>query len=162
MLSTSSLSSPSSNFSSSSSVSSGRALPFHFQSLWSAILFISHVNPSILPPSHASSLVLQSMAAITSPSCRSKTCATGSGRIDGPATENPPNTSSISLVLAASATALLVLLCFSPPHGDVATTVADILLSLHFSPLANLFIIAVDTSKWHLTFIFWHCWHIRV
>ena len=116
--STSSLSSPSSNFSS-SSVSSGRALPLPFQSLWSAILFISHANPSILPLSHASSLVLRSMAAITSPSRQSRTCTTGSGHVDGPTTENPPNASSISLVLTASATALLVLLHFSPPHATL-------------------------------------------
>ena len=152
----------SSDFSSSSSVSSGRALPLPFQSLWSAILFISHAKPSILPPSCASSLVLRSIAAITSPSRRSRTCATGSGRVNGPTTENPPSASSISSVLAMLATALFVLLRFSPPHGDVATTVADVSLSLRFSPLANLIIVATDTSKWHLTFIFWHRWHVGV
>ena len=57
---------------------------------------------------------------------------------------------------------LLVLLRFLPPRGVIATTVTNISLSLHFSPLADLFIIAVNTSKWHLTFIFWHRWHIGV
>ena len=91
--------------------------------------------------------MLQSIAAITSPSHQSKTCATGSGCVDGPATKNPPNASSISLVLATSVTALFILLRFLPPHGNVATMVADILLFLCFSPLANLFIVAINTSK---------------
>ena len=135
------------DFTYSSLVSSGQALPFPFCSLWLAILFISQVNRSILPPSHASFLVLQFMATITSPSHRSRTCVIGSGYIDGPTTKNPPNASLISSVLTASATAVLVLLRFSPPHSNIATTVANVSLSLHFSPLADLFIIAINTSK---------------
>ena len=79
---------------------------------------------------------------------------TGSSRVNGPTTKNPPNASLISSVLAASATVFFVLLHFLPPHGDVATTVTNILLSLHFSPLTDLSIIAADTLKWHLIFDF--------
>ena len=52
-----------------------------------------------------------------------------------------------NLVLATLVTDLFVLLCFLPPHSNVVTMVANTSLSLCFSPLADLFIVAVNTSK---------------
>ena len=144
-LSTSPLSSLLSDLS--SSLVSSQALPLPFQLPWSANLCISQANQSILPLSCANSLVLQSIITTTSLSHWSKTCVTGSSHINGPATENPPNASSISSMLAASATAFLILLHFSPPHGDIVTMVGNASLSLCFSLLANLFIVTIDTSR---------------
>jgi len=126
------------------------ALLFPLRSLMSAILLISQANPLTLLPSSTNSLVLQSMATITSLSHQAKTCATGSGWFDGPTTKNPPIAVSISSVLVPSPTVFFVYFCFSPPLSDIITV--TISLSFLFSPLTTLSMVTVNTSKMHFTF----------